>query len=126
MRKRYLILALLALLIIPLALAGCMTETVYQEGGVATIESPQLIILSHNMVIDKWGWATVEGTARNDGTGRMGYAEIDARFYNGSGQLIDSSFTNILNLDPGQTWAFEIHSLTEGAVSYDIGVGDSW
>lgn len=125
MKKRYWMLLVIALWLIPLAIAGCSTDTEYQPGGGATTpESPNLTILSHNMVIDEWGWATVEGTARNDGNTRIDYAEIDVRFYNSAGQLIDSSFTNILDVDPGQVWAFEVMCFGEDAVSYDIGVGD--
>lgn len=124
MKRRYFF---IVLLIIPLIAIGCTTDTEYKPGGdVTTPESPKLTILSHNMIIDEWGWATVEGLARNDGNERMDYAEIDVRFYNNAGHLIDTSFTNILDLDPGQTWAFEVMCFGEGAVSYDIGVGDIW
>lgn len=112
--------------IIALMLISCV-DTEYEPGGNGGgIQSSDLTIISHSMTIDEWGWATVEGIARNDGNDRFNYAEIDVRFYDSDGHLADTSFTNILDLDPGQTWAFEVMSLKDNINSYDIGIGDVW
>lgn len=124
MKKVFLFLVVITLLL-PLVAVSC-SDTEYHPGNSGDVQGSDLTILSHSMTIDEWGWPTVEGIARNDGNNRFDYAEIDVRFYNSDGHLIESSFTNILDLDPGQTWAFEVMGLTKDAVSYDIGVGDCW
>jgi ankyrin repeat protein len=63
---------------------------------------------------------TITGNVKNCGTHRYTYVEIDAKFKDSSGNLIDSSMDNVTSLDPGETWKFSISTLKDGATTYDL------
>lgn len=79
----------------------------------------------------EWETITVEGRARNDSNRQFEYAEVSARFFHESGDLLDSMIDNVNDLDAGQTWRFSVSFLGWGeearAVdSYDIAVGTTF
>ena len=101
--------------------AGCTSETEYNSSG-----TEELAILSHKMSWTSYGSLKVTGTAKNVGSERLSWASIDCRFYDSAGNQVDKSSDYMSDLDPGQTWAFEVICLDDRAVTYDIGVGSCW
>jgi len=88
-----------------------------------------LAILEHNMNYGDYGNLIVSGIAENTGNKRLSYAEIDVKFYDKEGILIDTSFDNINDLDSGEKWKFEVMYFgldTYEVDSYAISVGTTW
>jgi len=128
MKKVACVVATLIILVLTMS-AGCdLEETVYHPPGSDGGKSGDcaLQILTSSMYTETWGTVHVEGTAKNVGTKRLDWAEVDVRFYDNAGHLVDTSFDGISDLDPGMTWSFDVVSFADDAASYDIGVGDSW
>ena len=89
----------------------------------------RLTILESHKVIGEYGTVDVIGTAKNIGSSRISYGQINAKFYDKNGNLIGNGVTNINDLDPGETWSFKVMYLgTDGytVASYKIGVGASF
>jgi len=90
-----------------------------------------LEIIEHNLVIENKGEINeqlyVRGRANNTKGEELSYAEIEVSFYNESGNLIDSSFTNINGIEAGGTWEFEVMYIgnkTDEIESYEVEVGE--
>lgn len=125
MPKKIVILIVFALCSIAVTAAGCLSDTEYSGEG-SSPQTKKLTILSHEIGTTSWGGISVTGIARNDSDGRLGYAEVKVRFYDVRGSLLETSFANVLDLDPGQTWSFEVLSFKEGPSRYEIGIGTLW
>ena len=116
------------------------SETTYETGGVVDqggqeVSEPEtkslepLTILSHEMVYGKYGNLMIVGVAENTGNKQLSYVEIDVKFYDEEGALIDTSFTNINDIDAGEKWKFEVmyFGLDNYKVdNYKIAVGTVW
>jgi hypothetical protein len=114
----------LAVMLVP-NLVGC-TETQYKSGG-STQATEKLQILNHTGGITEYGSPMVTGTAKNISSSNLIYAEIRVKWYDTAGTLLDTSIDNINDLNPGETWRFEvIYFGSEKNVRYTIGVGTTW
>lgn len=79
--------------------------------GCSLLPNTSLEILQYNLenrVVEGELTAQMVGVARNDGSARLEYAEIEGNFYDKDGTLVYSSVASINNLDPGQIWEFTI------------------
>ena len=93
---------LIALLILVPSLSGCFT-TQSGTGG-----SDKLEVLTHDSTIDEYGFVVIEGTAKNICSSTLSHAEVVAKFYNASSELIGTSSTSIKAIDPDEVWSFKI------------------
>jgi len=129
MRRAVCILGLIMMGLL-LVTAACET-TQYEPGGggtpptQATQGEGRLEILSHELTWEGEYFRTayVRGIAKNVGDARLSWAEVDVRFYDSQGNLLETSLDVISDLDPGMTWAFEVIGFDENIADYDIGVG---
>jgi hypothetical protein len=96
-------LAIAAVLVtVPLLAGGCV------KAGGGPGPSPQLEVLSHEMVKGDSGEVTVLVTVKNVGRVMVELAEVTVNFYDAGKTLIDSSRDSIMNLGTEETWEFEI------------------
>lgn len=112
------------------------SETTYQTGNVLDEEkqiiqesSEPLTILSHEMTYGEYGNLIVTGIAENTAGKQLSYAEINVKFLDSEGVLIDNWLDNVNDLDAGEKWKFEViyPSLDSGEVAdYKIAVGSVW
>ncbi len=89
----------------------------------------QLIILENHMQRGEYGMVDVVGTAKNTGSSRISYGQINVKFYDTNGNLIGNGLANINDLDAGETWSFKATYLgTDGekVASYKIGIGTAF
>src|SRR3989344_2402730 len=64
---------------------------------------------------------SVEGTAKNIGSERVSYSQINVRFYDKDNVMIGNSFSNAVDIDPGMTFSFKVIYFGEGTPNhYDI------
>jgi hypothetical protein len=74
-------------------------------------------------------YPAIKGTAKNVSSSRLSYAGVDVKFYDAAGTLIGNSSDSIRDLDPGETWSFEVIYCGFGSdkiTSYKIGVGTTY
>ena len=94
----------------------------------ATINSEgELTILSHKSEYDEYG-IKITGTAKNVAGKKLGYAEIDAKFYDKEGTILGNSVVSIDGLESEEIWEFEISYLgiDSGVDHYLLNVGTIW
>jgi hypothetical protein len=121
----------IALVILVPSLVGC-AETQYQPGQPAPSQpatTEKLQILSHSMSRSETGtFVYIKGTAKNVSSSRLSFASVNVKFYDADGTLLDTSLDVISDLDPGETWSFEVGYYDEYLkyASYKIGVGSTW
>jgi len=112
---------ILGLIMMGLLLVSCTCGTTPTHGG-------RLEILSHQLTREGEYFPTahVRGIAKNVGDARLSWAEVDVRFYDSQGNLIENGFDFISDLDPGMTWSFDVMGLKENITASDIRVGSCW
>ena len=86
--------------------------------GCSLLPQTSLEIVQYHLektVIDDKLTAQIVGVARNDGSARLEYAEIEGNFYSQEGTLLATGFAKTISeegesftLDPGQIWDFTI------------------
>lgn len=118
-----------------IVLAGCSSDTDYEEGGNAgdgnsdsSDSNKQLEILSHEWYEEDYS-AGVKGTAKNTSGETLGYVSVKAKFYDESDALIESSLDNVNDLEAGGEWKFDVMypgTETDKVDSYEIGVGEGF
>lgn len=119
---------------VSIALAGCSVESGEFEGieedentddGDGGDDSSQAVeLLSHQMVEpedDKpVGTPIVEGEAKNVSGGELPDADIEVKFYDDSGRLLESSLDSISRWAAGETWRFEVQFPSVGDGVSDV------
>lgn len=69
----------------------------------------QLTILSHEMSATDFGIEkVVTGQAKNTGTNKLTYAEVEVEFKDAHGAVLRTSLDSVAGLDAGDTWSFEV------------------
>jgi uncharacterized protein YcfL len=106
---------ILSIFVLTVSALGCTSNsTEYQNGSTPATtpvinETPavaDITILNDSLVKDDIGGYNVKGTAQANKD--MSYAEIDVKFYDKSGAVLQSGLTNILDLKAGEKWNFEV------------------
>ncbi|ADU32278.1 FxLYD domain-containing protein [Evansella cellulosilytica] len=78
-----------------------------------------LEVVDHKLVSDDY-YSYVEGTIVNEGDETYSYVQIDISLYDEDGNRIGSTFDNINDLQPGETWKFEALIFEPNVDSYEI------
>jgi len=123
--KKYTLFSILSLLLVSVVLSGCM-----QTKELETIGNQELLeILNHRIEReDEEGLTlvTIKGMARNVGTETLLHADVRSSFYDVNGALMDTFIDSTSDLDPGETWNFEIayFETEESKIeNYELNVG---
>lgn len=121
--KKY-ILVLSIMLALMLAIGCTESNTDYEEGNAAPAEEEAveyqeasaepaiteqvnpITILDHKLEKEEFIGYSVTGTATSSKD--IDYAEIKVKFYDKDGNLVSSSYTNILDLAAGEKWSFKV------------------
>lgn len=132
-------LTLLTLSAVFIFAAGCcgVTEKEYVSGGSASVDPQptsssrggQLEILNSEFEWGQFGNLYVVGTAKNVGDKTLSYAQIDVKFYDNDGALLQTMLDNIRDLGPGETWKFKViypDIDTQDVASFKIASGTSF
>ncbi len=83
--------------------------------------SKGLELIEHHQCKDEYGSRAVCGTILNNTNKDYGYVQVSVNLYDASGNLVDSEFTNINDLEAGKNWKFEISITTDKPIkSYKI------
>jgi len=79
--------------------------------GVCVVEEAgeELTIVDHSLGYDNfWGYAEVTGTVKNTGDNTVEFGFVRVKFYDSSGNVIDTSSDSVQDLEPGETAKFEV------------------
>lgn len=94
-----------------------------------TSDAEKVTILSHEMTTEGTCILKVIGRAENISSERLNYAEVDVRFKDAQGAVLEIGIENTTNLNPGDVWDFEVvypsNNISDVA-SYEISVGTIW
>ena len=94
-----------------------------------TSEAETLTILSHEMTTAGMYIMKVTGQAKNISSEKLNYAEVDVRFKDAQGAILQTGVENIADLNPGDVWDFEViypSANISRVASYEISVGTIW
>ena len=94
-----------------------------------TSEAEKLTILSHEMTTVGMYILKVTGQAKNSSSEKLNYAEVDVRFKDAQGAILQTGVENIADLNPGDVWDFEViypSANISKVASYEISVGTIW
>lgn len=121
---------LLAVTILGLVpLAACAGVQYQPEEMPSVPPAERLPILNLSMVQDELGFVIIRGTAENINPTSSSYVEVRVMFYDAEGVLLDTFRDNINNLDPGESWDFEILCPgidTDGVKRYEVVASSAW
>lgn len=84
-----------------LLVAGC-------TGTGSTPVAGELAVINHDMTRGESGSVEVQVTIKNVGSVMVELAQVTVSFYDANKNLVDSSSDSVMNLRPGEIWAFEI------------------
>ena len=91
---------------------ACQLGTL-QEGGsirVMTYNGKAVAFYDGGMVDDGYGNTDIIGYLRNNSTSTWDYVEVMVTWYDKYGNVIDTTYDNVLNLKPNQRWKFTINT----------------
>lgn len=106
MKKTFLILSIFILLCTSL---GCAEKTPeYQKGSNIAEETKEatVTVLDSQLQKDDFSWM-VTGTAQSNED--VPYAEVKVKYYDDTGALVYSDFTNIVDLAANEPWKFKCY-----------------
>lgn len=106
-KARIAVVLLLGVMMI-LGLTSCDISGNSDESG------DKLSVPIHTMITGEQGGVVIEGIVRNDGNTRCNYGVVNFRIYDSDEQLIDTYSDVFSDLEPGETWAFEIRPYLQG------------
>lgn len=89
---------------------GCTeTKSEYQTGSNNDETSPatELVILDSKLEQEEYGGWIITGTAQTNTD--ISYAEVDVKFYDAEGAVLQSGMTNVLDLAAGEKWNFKVY-----------------
>lgn len=103
--------AVLAVLVLAIAVAGCTTErTAYAAGE----QSEMVEVLDHEFTAVGYNTLGIEGTLKNIHDERLSSVTVIAKFYDDDDVMIGDGRTTVRNLDPGETALFTIRYYGDG------------
>jgi hypothetical protein len=98
MKTKYVLLAILIVLLTPLM--ACAAS----GGG----NMAELTVVKQELTKNQSGVAVVKVTVKNTGRAVAEFAEVAVTFYDAGKSVINSAKDSVLNLGVGETWDFEI------------------
>ena len=110
-------------------LAACAGVQYQPEEVPPAQPAERLPILNLSMVQDELGFIIIKGTVQNAGPSRASYTEVKVMFYDAEGALLDTFRDSTSDMDPGETWDFEILCPgidTDGAKKYEVVASSAW
>ena len=93
---------------------GDRRQTIYSQDRMLVAH-----VTSFNVDSDT-GIAKITGIVSNLGTQHYSYVEINAKFTDGLGTLVDTSLDNVESLDAHENWEFSITTLKDGVSEYHL------
>ena len=103
--------AVLAVLVLAIAVAGCTAErTHYAEGE----QSKMVEIIDYEFTVVGYGTLGIEGSLKNINDERLSSVTVIAKFYDDDDVMIGDGRTTVRNLDPGETALFTIRYYGDG------------
>ncbi|SEH12919.1 hypothetical protein SAMN04487967_1028 [Natronorubrum sediminis] len=101
-----------------------------RDEGEDYLEFGDLSITEHDLVVEEDEFLDevyVEGVVENGDDDMFDYVEVSVRVYDADGHQLDRYMTNTQDLDPDQTWAFEVTIMedAEDVDDFDIAVSGS-
>ena len=102
-----------------------ITIIYHDEDSTKSAGRGELQIESYKLERGGYGTMNIVGFAENVGGRRISWGTIEVKFYDRTGCLVGKSADFIQDLDPGETWKFNVmYYDTDGSVtSYKLGVG---
>jgi hypothetical protein len=70
--------------------------------------------------------SVITGVVKNNTNKTYDYLQISFTLYDVDGNVVDTAFTNINNVKPGQTWKFEAMYFEESAVRWELDEIAGW
>lgn len=103
--------AVLAVLVMAIAVAGCTAErTAYAAGE----QSEMVEVLDYEFTAVGYNSLGIEGTLKNINDERLSSVTVIAKFYDDDDVMIGDGRTTVRNLDPGETALFTIRYYGDG------------
>ena len=68
----------------------------------------------------------ITGVVKNNTNKTYDYLQISFTLYDANDNVVDTAFTNINNVKPGQTWKFEAMYFEESAVRWELDEITGW
>ncbi len=68
----------------------------------------------------------ITGVLKNNTDKDYDYLQISFTLYDADGNVVDTAFTNVNNIKPGQTWKFEAMYFEESAVRWELDEITGW
>lgn len=69
-------------------------------------------VIEHSTKNDEY-WTYIIGTIKNNTNKNYSYVQIEINLYDADGNLVDSTFDNVNNLEANGTWKFEAMATNE-------------
>lgn len=70
--------------------------------------------------------SSIVGVVKNNTNKTYDYLQISFTLYDANDNVVDTAFTNINNVKPGQTWKFEAMYFEESAVRWELDEITGW
>ena len=70
--------------------------------------------------------SSIVGVVKNNTNKTYEYLQISFTLYDANDNVVDTAFTNINNVKPGQTWKFEAMYFEESAVRWELDEITGW
>nr|DAS99107.1 MAG TPA: zinc-ribbon domain protein [Caudoviricetes sp.] len=67
-----------------------------------------------------YGARGICGTVKNNSNRNIGYAQVEINLYDKSGNIIDSTFDNVNNIEAGATWKFQAPIINDNVATYSV------
>ena len=109
---------MLSLLLVSVVLSGCTKIKELEIVRDTKVFEPEIIgntevfeILNQRIEREEnegFTLVTIKGSAKNSGKNSLLHAEVRVKFYDTNGALMDTLITTTSNLNPSETWNFEI------------------
>lgn len=68
----------------------------------------------------------ITGVVKNNTNKTYDYLQISFTLYDANDNVVDTAFTNVNNIKPGQTWKFEAMYFEESAVRWELDEITGW
>lgn len=88
------------------------------SGQNTNVQQDNFSIIEHSIKNDGY-WTYIIGTIKNNTNKNYSYVQVEINLYDADGNLVNSTFANVNNLEANGTWKFEAMATSE-FVTYEI------